>query len=182
MTLRCAWLSVSFVILGLACADPSTVAHDMRPDALAPRRLVEAPAGRRVPDEPPAPSGAAAALELLEFLECNPHPSQTQYPECVSYSLDAAALESPQPVELMVSAPGLADTLPCRLRRDPLHPDRIEVRLDQAVSVLADPSPSPAGRLLATLSLRQGRVWELLPGPGMPRMRATGGVPRVSSS
>ncbi|MBI4950613.1 MAG: hypothetical protein HY908_01135 [Myxococcales bacterium] len=135
----------------------------------------------RSPERPTAAavaSGAAGCIRLedVSFSECNPHPGQTDYPECWQYSFmlhpapDGGGPECrPRTSDFFITGyPAISDQKRVELVYDgdpPVRAKILEVGVDE--SPLRD-TVRGVGRELGTLVLEGGVVTELLFGPGMP--------------
>lgn len=122
-------------------------------------------------------------LERVEFLECNPRPAQSDYPECWTYAIEPApgASRGPGaclPAEVTLVRSGwqaMLDELRAKLVQPAERPNEATLTLTRVESSLSRFESRP-GAVLGTLVFEAGEAKELRFGPGM---RARTGVAAV---
>lgn len=125
---------------------------------------------------PPSP-GPDCKLSLLRarFVEVNPHPSQTAYPEMWTYEVEPGSEPLTEaggclPGHVAIGVNGwqsISDLLRAKVGYDPARPREATLTLERVEASVLGFHASP-GTLLATLVFEKGRVRELRFGPGMP--------------
>jgi hypothetical protein len=172
---------------GLACrrapAEPSppvlpSAAASDAPAVVAsatPPAVVASAAATTRPSEPAAPD-CAVHLDDIEFHECNPRPTQKDYPECWTYSFmtdqaaDAGPSCPPKHGDLFIGGwPGISDQKRIEIAYDGDPPKKarlIRVGKDTGPGFLGD-TAGGSGPDLGTLIFEGGVVKELVFGPGM---------------
>jgi hypothetical protein len=133
--------------------------HTVVIDQVAGHPVAVAPSGASLPDAP-----CAEGLPPSAFSDCNPHPSQTAFPECYQYEIAPARDEHGECVagEVTVTVsgwPSILDAVRADVIRDAKHPDRIELRLNRVESSVL------RSALGADASFRSRRHAELNWGP-----------------
>lgn len=181
MVSRAALLALASLLA--ACSErrrtPAPVTAEPRPSASAPAPPSAPP--QEAPPAPPPPAAAASTASgcglhvgKVEFLECNEHPKQFDYPECWQYLLepvqdDHADPDACLPAQVTLGVGGwggVNEGVLAKVVYKPARPREATLVLKEG-STMVGPYPAKPGAVVGTLVFKDGEVSALRFGPGM---------------